>query len=144
MQAQTLAEQFNDVSAELERRGHGVVVRRARAFIEAGRVADAVEFLHRAQASMASDRAVAGLSSGLRAFHEAGADAAALARTTAWREGVEREAQVAHAVDTHMSRSGLLPRARRQSQRLSRSRPPDPPRRLCPSRASSARVAPPR
>ena len=95
MQAQTLAEQFNDVSAELERRGHGVVVRRARAFIEAGRVADAVEFLHRAQASMASDRAVAGLSSGLRAFHEAGADAAALARTTAWREGVEREAQVA-------------------------------------------------
>jgi hypothetical protein len=39
MQAQTLAEQFNDVSAELERRGHGVVVRRARAFIEAGRVA---------------------------------------------------------------------------------------------------------
>jgi|GEM_PF-3241663 hypothetical protein len=107
MQAQTLAEQFNDVSAELERRGHGVVVRRARAFIEAGRVADAVEFLHRAQASMASDRAVAGLSSGLRAFHEAGADAAALARTTAWREGVEREAQVAHAVDTHLSRSGL-------------------------------------
>jgi hypothetical protein len=35
------------------------------------------------------------------------ADAAALARTTAWREGVEREAQVAHAVDTHLSRSGL-------------------------------------
>ena len=107
MQAQTLAEQFNDVSAELERRGHGVVVRRARAFIEAGRVADAVEFLQRAQASMASDRAVASLSSGLQAFQETGADATALSHTPTWRAGVEREAQVARAVDTHLSRSGL-------------------------------------
>jgi len=107
MQAQSLAEQFNDVSADLQRRGHGVVVRRARAFIEAGRVADAVEFLQRAQASMASDRAIAGLSSGLQAFHDAGEDAVALSRTPAWREGVAREAQVALAVDTHLSRSGL-------------------------------------
>ena len=107
MQAQTLAEQFNDVSAELQRRGHGVVVRRARAFIEAGRVADAVEFLQRAQASMTADRAVAGLSSSLRAFHDTGEDAAALARTTAWRDGVEREAELGQAVDTHLSRSGL-------------------------------------
>ena len=61
MQAQTLAEQFNDVSAELERRGHGVVVRRARAFIEAGRVAVVVAVAEQGRGGAEDGPAIAAL-----------------------------------------------------------------------------------
>lgn len=107
MEATQLAQQFNDARLDLERRGHRVVVRRARAFLEAGELEAAVDFLTRARASMGSDRVVSGLADALRVFQSEGGDAARLVTAPAWVEGQAQERRFSRLVEANLEGAGV-------------------------------------
>ncbi|MCB9528972.1 MAG: hypothetical protein H6701_11385 [Myxococcales bacterium] len=90
MQHAALADRFNAASRGLEAKGHRVVVRRARALLEAGDAAGAIDFLEDAGSRMV-DAELEGLADALRAWQREGGDARALVTVPAWVEGVAHE-----------------------------------------------------
>jgi cell division septation protein DedD len=134
MEATQLAQQFNDARLDLERRGHRVVVRRARAFLEAGELDAAVDFLARARASMGSDRVVSGLAEALRVFQSEGGDAARLVTAPAWVEGQAQERRFSRLVESNLEGGGvgaLVAALARQQTALAEGEPlAAPPARL--------------
>ncbi len=90
MQHAALADRFNAASRGLEAKGHRVVVRRARALLEAGDAAGAIDFLEDAGGRMA-DADLQGLADALRAWQRDGGDARQLVTVPAWVEGVAHE-----------------------------------------------------
>lgn len=93
MQHSALAEQFNQTGASLSSMGHRVVVRKARAFIEAGALDKAIGFLEAAE--QAVGRSARPLTEAARAFAAAGGDVEALLADPAWKAGTEADNAIA-------------------------------------------------
>lgn len=93
----SLAEQFNVASEELAAQGHRVLVRRARALLEAGDSEGALDFLDDAAGRLGSTRLL-GLAEGLRGWHDSGGQTAALVSDPTWMEGEAREQRFARLV----------------------------------------------
>lgn len=108
MDSSTLAQRFNDVAEQLQARGHRVVVRRARAFLEGGDATGAQMFLLRARDTLGAQEApVAALAAELHEFEAAGGDVSRLVTDPAWVEGTAREARLGRMVDAAVSGGGL-------------------------------------
>lgn len=106
MQHSALADRFNEASRGLETKGHRVVVRRARALLEAGDAAGAVDFLDDAGSRMI-DADLQGLADALRAWQRDGGDARSLVTLPAWVEGVAHEQRLGRFI-THATASADL------------------------------------
>jgi len=108
MDASTLAQQINDASEQLQQRGHRIIVRRLRAFLESGDASGAELFLVRARDALgANDGALSSVSSGLTAFANAGGEVARLVTDPAWLEGAAREGRFGRLLDETTTASGL-------------------------------------
>jgi hypothetical protein len=139
MDSTTLAQNFNDVSDQLQARGHRVIVRRLRGFLEAGDARGAELFLVRAKEALGNnDAGVGGLATGLGAFTGAGGDVARLVTEPAWVEGAAKEKRLGRLVEsavTQQSLAGLVDQLSRQSRSLAAGEPlaAAPSRQLAPS-----------
>jgi hypothetical protein len=139
MDSTTLAQNFNDVSEQLQARGHRVIVRRLRGFLEAGDARGAEMFLVRAKDALGNnDAGVGGLAAGLGAFTGAGGDVARLVTEPAWVEGAAREKRLGRLVEaavTQQSLAGLVDQLARQSRSLASGEPlaAAPSRQIAPS-----------
>lgn len=108
MDASTLAQQINDASEQLQQRGHRVIVRRLRAFLESGDAPGAELFLVRARDALgANDGGLTRVSTGLTAFAGAGGDVARLVTDPAWVEGAARERRFGRLLDAATNANGL-------------------------------------
>ena len=108
MDSTTLAQNFNQVSEQLQARGQRVVVRRVRGFLEAGDSRGAEMFLLRAREALGSnDAGVSGLATSLRGFAAAGGDFARLLTEPAWVEGTAKEKHLSRLVDAAVDQQGL-------------------------------------
>lgn len=136
MQHSALADRFNEASRGLETKGHRVVVRRARALLEAGDAAGAVDFLDDAGSRMI-DADLQGLADALRAWQRGGGDARALVTLPAWVEGVAHEQRlgrfIAHAT-AHADLGVLAERLAEQQAGLASGAPlpAEPPAQVAP------------
>lgn len=139
MDSTTLAQNFNDVSDQLQARGHRVIVRRLRGFLEAGDARGAEMFLVRAKDALGNnDGGVGGLAAGLGAFTSAGGDVARLVTEPAWVEGAAKEKRLGRLVEsavTSQSLGGLVDQLARQSRSLASGEPlaAAPSRQIAPS-----------
>ena len=142
MDSTTLAQNFNDVSEQLQARGHRVIVRRLRGFLEAGDARGAEMFLVRAKDALGNnDAGVGGLAAGLGAFTGAGGDVARLVTEPAWVEGAAKEKRLGRLVESAVSQqslAGLVDQLARQSRSLASGEPlAAAPSRQFPGRSTS-------
>ncbi len=139
MEASTLAQQFNDVSDSLHTRGHRVIVRRVRSFLEAGDTLGAETFLTRAKESLGnSDAGVGALAQSLKGFAAEGGDVSRLVTDPAWVEGTARESRLGRMVDASVGGQdlgGLADQLARQQSALAAGEPlaKVPARQMAPS-----------
>jgi hypothetical protein len=143
MDATTLAQQINDISEQLQQRGHRVIVRRLRSFLESGDAVGAETFLVRARESLGSnDGGLGGVSAGLSAFTGAGGDVARLVTEPAWVEGAARERRFGRLVDAATAAPGLAGLAD-QLARQQRALADGEPLAAAPSRQVEPKALPP-
>lgn len=98
MQHAALAERFDDVGRTLEAGGHRIIIRKARALIEAGDFDAAVEFLEaaaRRQRGLSLDK----LAEAVTDFATDGGDLDALVAHPKWSRARDREDQTAKLID---------------------------------------------
>lgn len=139
MDSTTLAQNFNDVSEQLQARGHRVIVRRLRGFLEAGDARGAEMFLVRAKEALGNnDGGIGGLATSLGAFAGAGGDVARLVTEPAWVEGAAKEKRLGRLVEsavTQQSLGGLVDQLARQQRSLAAGEPlaAAPSRQLAPN-----------
>jgi hypothetical protein len=109
MQQGQLAQQFNDAGRTLSAAGHRVVVRRARAMLEADDARGAVEFLLRARDAVGpAGGSVGGLVDGLQSFLESGGSTRALVVDPAWVEGTATESRASRLIDAATAGDGRV------------------------------------
>ena len=108
MDKAALAQQFNSASEALDAVGHKIIVRRARAFLEAGEVDGAIAFLEEAHERLSQNGIdIGALVDGLKAFRVDGGDVDRLVTEPAWLEGSGLENHLPRLVESAVSGGDL-------------------------------------
>lgn len=97
MLQKTLAETFNEVGRALDRQGHRIIVRKARALLEGGDVQGALRFLREAGERLALDE-VQGLVGELDRWAGSGGDTARLVTEPSWMAGSAGEQRLSRSL----------------------------------------------
>ena len=126
MNATALAEQFNVIGRQLEAGDHRLIMRQARALLEAEAMAEALDFLRSAEQRHSE---VGPLAEGLQSYMRSGGQALVLVAEQAWRSGCDQEQRVERQIQAATSQrdlGALLSVAVKQSRDLAEGRPYQP------------------